>query len=284
MKKRFRFHRPSPALGVSLVALFVALSGGAYAATAIPNNSVGNAQLKNNSVDNLQLQNNSVGIAKMKASSVGTAQLKSQAVINTKIALGAVGYARINQSQVQRRVTGTCKTGQAIIAVAQNGTVTCATTTPATTTTTTGSGEYNSAFPGTSVSLTPAAAGANAIAATVASYQLAAGSSYFVQAAPQLTVKPDAGASITATCTLAITPGGLATSTAKSTTFDAGTAQTTGSTVPLSLAVASQSAPVNVTLTCAANYEGTTAPSVSAQGAIFGLSTSGATTVTTPAS
>ncbi len=131
-------------MGVSLVALFVALSGGAYAATAIPNDSVGTAQLKAASVGNAQLKATSVGNAQLRPGSVGTAQLKSQAVINTKIALGAVGFARINQSQVQRRVTGTCKTGQAIIEVAQNGTVTCATT---------GTAEYNSTA--SSVSLTP---------------------------------------------------------------------------------------------------------------------------------
>jgi hypothetical protein len=43
--------RPSPALLVSLVALFVALGGTSYAAiTSLPKNSVGTAQLKNGAV------------------------------------------------------------------------------------------------------------------------------------------------------------------------------------------------------------------------------------------
>ncbi len=280
MKKRFRFHRPSPAMGVSLVALFVALSGGAYAATAIPNDSVGTAQLKAASVGNAQLKATSVGNAQLRPGSVGTAQLKSQAVINTKIALGAVGFARINQSQVQRRVTGTCKTGQAIIEVAQNGTVTCATT---------GTAEYNSTA--SSVSLTPAATGANAAATTVASYQLPAGSSYFVQAAPKLTATPGTGATashVTGSCTLTVSSGGLSTSDNGSATFDTtaadATKATTGSAVPLTLAVSSQNAPVNVTLTCSASYAGTVVPTVSAESAIFALSTSSATTDTTPVS
>lgn len=50
---RFRFSlgcRPSPAFVVSLVALFVALGGTTYAATSLPKNSVGTAQLKNRAV------------------------------------------------------------------------------------------------------------------------------------------------------------------------------------------------------------------------------------------
>jgi len=43
-------HRPSPAMVVASIALFVALAGGAYAATQLPKNSVGAAQLKKNAV------------------------------------------------------------------------------------------------------------------------------------------------------------------------------------------------------------------------------------------
>jgi len=47
----FKFRRPSPAFGLALIALFVALGGtGIAAVTAIPNNSVGTAQLRNDSV------------------------------------------------------------------------------------------------------------------------------------------------------------------------------------------------------------------------------------------
>jgi len=44
------FGSPSPALVVSLLALFVALAGTTYAATSLPKNSVGTAQLKNGAV------------------------------------------------------------------------------------------------------------------------------------------------------------------------------------------------------------------------------------------
>jgi hypothetical protein len=48
MKRRFR--APSPALVISLIALFVALGGTTYAATSLPKNSVGTTQLKSGAV------------------------------------------------------------------------------------------------------------------------------------------------------------------------------------------------------------------------------------------
>jgi hypothetical protein len=48
MKKRLK--APSPALVISLVALFVALGGTTYAAVSLPKNSVGTLQLKNGAV------------------------------------------------------------------------------------------------------------------------------------------------------------------------------------------------------------------------------------------
>lgn len=51
MKRYFpRINRPSPAMMVALVALFVALGGGAYAATKLPKNSVGTNQVINGSL------------------------------------------------------------------------------------------------------------------------------------------------------------------------------------------------------------------------------------------
>jgi hypothetical protein len=47
--------RPSPAMVVALIALFVAIGGGAYAATQLPKNSVGPAQLKKGAVTPVKL-------------------------------------------------------------------------------------------------------------------------------------------------------------------------------------------------------------------------------------
>jgi hypothetical protein len=100
-----RFHsllprRPSPALVIASVALFVSLGGVGYAATQISDNSV------------------------------GTAQLKNDAVSYKKIQPGAVGIVRANTGQLQVRVGGTCPTGQAIATINQIGKVTCNNTLP----------------------------------------------------------------------------------------------------------------------------------------------------------
>ncbi len=96
MLKSFRPRRPSAPLLISVAALFFACGGVSYAALSVPNNSVGNKQIRNN------------------------------AVTYQKIAPGTIGSARINQALVQTRVTGTCTgTTGAIGAVTQSGHVTC---------------------------------------------------------------------------------------------------------------------------------------------------------------
>src|SRR4051812_9973755 len=57
--------RPSYAGVTSTLALFVALSGGAYAATALPVNSVGPRQIKKNAVERAKLKDNVVTGAKV---------------------------------------------------------------------------------------------------------------------------------------------------------------------------------------------------------------------------
>lgn len=57
--------------------------------------------------------------------SVTTAALAPNAVDGTKIADGTVGAADVNAADIQRRVTGVCPNGSALVAIAQDGTVTC---------------------------------------------------------------------------------------------------------------------------------------------------------------
>ena len=58
--KRIRLRRPSPALVISLLALFVALGGTGYAAFKLPKNSVGTTQLKKNAVVSSKVKNHSL--------------------------------------------------------------------------------------------------------------------------------------------------------------------------------------------------------------------------------
>ena len=55
-----RPRRPSPAMVVALLALFIALGGASYAAIKIPDNSVGAAQLKTNAVVSTKLNSGAV--------------------------------------------------------------------------------------------------------------------------------------------------------------------------------------------------------------------------------
>jgi hypothetical protein len=63
-----RSRRPSPAMLVALLALFVALGGSSYAALQIPRGSVGTKQLKNGAVTSPKVKNNSLLVRDFKAS------------------------------------------------------------------------------------------------------------------------------------------------------------------------------------------------------------------------
>lgn len=61
-----RAGRPSPAMVVAMVALIIALGGGAYAATNLPRNSVGPNQIRKNAVTAPKIRNNAINSAKVK--------------------------------------------------------------------------------------------------------------------------------------------------------------------------------------------------------------------------
>jgi hypothetical protein len=60
--------RPSPALIIAVVALFVALGGTGYAAIRLPKASVGSKQLKKNAVTSAKVKNSSLLVGDFKAS------------------------------------------------------------------------------------------------------------------------------------------------------------------------------------------------------------------------
>jgi hypothetical protein len=206
--------RPSTALVVSFLALFVSLGGAGWAALRIPPRSVGNAQLQNFSVGNTKLKPNSVGAA--------------------KIIAGAVGARQVNSSQVQLRVTGPCTVG-AIQSIAESGNVTC---------TQVQSNEYGK-------SGTPVALGSGPM--TVATESLPGGTSYLVLAYPHAVIGGTAGGTqrVEVDCTLAVPPGTGTSSTTKSLAVELGSSGSTlAGTIPLVLPVASSSSAQAATVSC----------------------------------
>src|SRR4051794_4561268 len=74
---RTRFHRPSPALVIALLALFVALGGTGYAALKLPKNSVSSKQLRKGAVHTSDIAANAVTGAKVKGGSLTRSDFKA---------------------------------------------------------------------------------------------------------------------------------------------------------------------------------------------------------------
>jgi hypothetical protein len=92
-----RFNRPSGAVVIAGVALFVSLGGGAYAAVAgsvthsqLASNSVWHANIGNGSVQVNNLGNGSVGHKNLQANSVWHANIGNHSVQNSNLASGSV--------------------------------------------------------------------------------------------------------------------------------------------------------------------------------------------------
>lgn len=164
--------RPSAALLVACVALFVSLGGASYAAVTIPNNSVGAAQIKKNAVTNSKLAKNSVTFKKIQPNSVGR--------------------VRANVGQLQERVNGKCGAGSAIGTVEKTGKVTCNAALPSAQETTSNT-----------ATISPSATGPTA----VTSLSLAAGANYLTFANPTVEVSGVSGSGnqrVQVSCTLTV--------------------------------------------------------------------------------
>ena len=90
---------------MATIALFLALGGGAYAATALPRNSVGTKQLKNRAVTGAKIRDHSVTGADVKQ---GT--LKATGAATYKTAAGTAPA-----STAANTATATCDPGQQVV-------------------------------------------------------------------------------------------------------------------------------------------------------------------------
>ncbi len=246
-------------MAIALVALFVALSGGAYAAANLGKNSVRTVNIHGSAVTNPKIADNAVTYNKIKPSSVGT--------------------VRIVKSEVQARLKNACTNGQTISAVDDTGKVTCTSAQPALT---------NSAASTSAVTL-------GASATNVATLSLAGGSGYQVQADPSITVTPSTVGSANAqhvvvSCTLA---GGTSTAAVdtKSVSTDvaafADSPQVETLAIPLIVAAPSSANAQTANVTCSAavtTLDGSAATNpaaVTTKAQIFALQAGVATTTTT---
>lgn len=203
--------RPSAALVVSFVALFVALGGAGWAAVNLPAGSVGTRQLQNGAVT--------------------TPKIRNLAVNFNKIAFGTVGIRRINTNTVQVRVDGSCSgaTG-AIGAIDDQGRATCNSTQP------------------TEFQVSANASPVGTSSTTVVTKALPPHQSYLGFANPYASITgSSAGQSVTVTCTLSA--DGV--STTRSAAVEIGPSKRTLQTaIPIVMPVPSASTASNATLAC----------------------------------
>jgi hypothetical protein len=83
----------------SLLALFIALSGVAWAAS-LPKNSVGAAQIKTDGVSRSEIKRNAVASGEIKDNDVQNIDVANNAITNGKIADGSVGLADLAPNSV----------------------------------------------------------------------------------------------------------------------------------------------------------------------------------------
>jgi hypothetical protein len=128
MTRNSRSIRISPALVISCVALFMALTGSALA-VGIAKNSVRSAQIVDGSVRGIDLRDNAVNAAKIAPSSVGSEELAENAVESPAVAPDSLtsqdlGAASVASSEVADQSLTTADLGPDSVNASELGTVT----------------------------------------------------------------------------------------------------------------------------------------------------------------
>jgi hypothetical protein len=128
MTRKTRSFRPSPALVISCIALFLALTGSALA-VGIAKNSVRSAQIVDGSVRNIDLRDNAVNAPKIAANSVGSEEIAENAVESPEVAqdaltAGDLGAASVASSEVADQSLTASDLGPDSVAASEFGGVT----------------------------------------------------------------------------------------------------------------------------------------------------------------
>lgn len=86
---------------MSSIAVFLVLGGGAaFAATQLPNNSVGTKQLKKNAVSTAKLRKNAVSTAKLRKNAISTAKIRKNAINTARLKANAVTTGKLRGNAV----------------------------------------------------------------------------------------------------------------------------------------------------------------------------------------
>lgn len=128
MTHKNRSFRPSPALLISCVALFLALTGSALA-VGVAKNSVRSAQIVDGTVRTVDLRDNSVNALKIAPDAVGGEEIAENAVGSPEVATDSLtnqdlGAASVTSSEVADQSLTTSDLGPDSVAASELGTVT----------------------------------------------------------------------------------------------------------------------------------------------------------------
>jgi len=104
MTRKTNSFRPSPALAIACLALFMALTGSAFA-VGIAKNSVRSAQIADGTVRSIDLRDNAVNSPKIAPDAVGAEEIAENAVESPEVApdtltAGDLGAASVTSSEV----------------------------------------------------------------------------------------------------------------------------------------------------------------------------------------
>lgn len=128
MTRKTHSYRPSPALVISCLALFLALTGSAFA-VGIAKNSVRSPQIVDGSVRTLDLRDNAVNAPKIAPDAVGNEEIAENAVESPQIAPDALtnqdlGAASVTSSEVADQSLTASDLGPDSVSASELGTVT----------------------------------------------------------------------------------------------------------------------------------------------------------------